>query len=253
MIEPGESFDRNFFATEFELARGLEAGEGVVVAGVAGSGGFSAEAFFALIGEGFEGSGGKFEADASGRIGSCHLEGGVGFTLEGPVGDPDLHILLGNFHLSECASAEFFGEDEATGLNIGDSEVSEVDVADRPSRVGLGGFRLQSVAKEGEFIAVGIAFFVVEVAGEVPPFGFKLGVSSVIAREGPGPGGEGAGPGLGRMEERGGEGKEKNGEKLFHSERRASAGERREARHAGGREARRQATIMPITIPMREG
>ena len=180
------------------------------MAGVAGSGGFSAEAFFALIGEGFEGSGGKFEADASGRIGSCHLEGGVGFTLEGPVGDPDLHIFLGNFHLSECASAEFFGEDEATGLNIGDSEVSEVDVADRPSRVGLGGFRLQSVAKEGEFIAVGIAFFVVEVTGEVPPFGFKLGVSSVIAREGPGPGGEGAGPRLGRMEERGGEGKEKN-------------------------------------------
>ncbi len=193
------------------------------MAGIAGGGGFSAEAFFPLEGEGFEGSGGKFEADASGRIGSCHLEGGVGFTLEGPVGDPDLHIFLGNFHLSECASAEFFGEDEATGLNIGDSEVSEVDVADRPSRVGLGGFRLQSVAKEGEFIAVGIAFFVVEVAGEVPPFGFKLGVSSVIARKGPGPGGEGTGPGLGRMEERGGEGKEKNGEKLFHSERRASA------------------------------
>ncbi len=231
----------------------MEAGEGVVLAGVAGSGGFSAEAFFPLEGEGFEGSGGKFEADASGRIGSCHLEGGVGFTLKGPVGDTDLHILLGNFHLSECASAEFFGEDEATGLNIGDSKVSEVDVADRPSRVGLGGFRLQSVAKEGEFISVGIAFFLVEVTGEVPPFGFKLGVSSVIARKGPGPGGEGAGPRLGRMEERGGEGKEKNGEKLFHSERRASAGERREARQAGGREARRQATIMPITIPMREG
>ena len=60
VIEPRESLDRNLFATEFELARGLEAGEGVVVAGVAGSGGFSAEAFFALIGEGFEGSGGKF-------------------------------------------------------------------------------------------------------------------------------------------------------------------------------------------------
>ena len=39
----------------------------------------------------------------------------------------------------------------------------------------------------------------------------------------------------------------------FHSERRASAGERREARHAGGREARRQATIIPMTIPTREG
>jgi nucleotide-binding universal stress UspA family protein len=34
VIEPGESLDRNSFATEFELARGLEAGEGVVVAGI---------------------------------------------------------------------------------------------------------------------------------------------------------------------------------------------------------------------------
>jgi hypothetical protein len=74
------------------------------------------------------------------------------------------------------------------------------------------------VAKEGEFVAVRIAFFVVEVAGEVPPFGFKLGVGSVVTWKGPGPGREGAGPRLGRMEERGGEGKEKNGEKLFHSE-----------------------------------
>jgi len=147
------------------------------------------------------------------------LERGVGFTLEGPVGDSDLHIFLGNFHLTECASAEFFGEDEATGLNIGDSEVSEVDVANRPSGVGLGGDRLQAVTEEGEFIAVGIAFFVVEVSGEVPPFGFEFGVSSVITREGPGPGGEGSGPRLGRMETRGYEADEKSGQELFHSER----------------------------------
>jgi hypothetical protein len=55
------------------------------------------------------------------------------------------------------------------------------------------------------------------------------------------------------MEERGGEGKEENGEEFFHSERRASAGERREACQAGGREANKQATIIPMTIPTREG
>ena len=42
VIEPGQSLDWDFFTTEFELARGLEAGEGVVVAGVAGGGGFPA-------------------------------------------------------------------------------------------------------------------------------------------------------------------------------------------------------------------
>ena len=42
VIEPREALDRNFLTPEFELARGLEAGEGVVVAGVAGSGGFPA-------------------------------------------------------------------------------------------------------------------------------------------------------------------------------------------------------------------
>ena len=150
------------------------------MAGVARNGGFSAQAFFALEGERFQGGSRKVEFDPCGGIGGGHGESRVRFSLKCPVGDPDLHIFLGNFHLTECASAEFFGEDEATGLNIGDSEVSEVDVADRPSRVGLGGFRLQSMAKEGEFVAVRIAFFVVEVAGEVPPFGFKLGVGSVV-------------------------------------------------------------------------
>ena len=42
VIEPRESLDRDFFAGEFELSRGLEAGEGVVMAGIAGSGGFAA-------------------------------------------------------------------------------------------------------------------------------------------------------------------------------------------------------------------
>jgi len=42
VIEPRQSLDWNLFTTEFELARGLEAGEGVVVAGVSGSRRFSA-------------------------------------------------------------------------------------------------------------------------------------------------------------------------------------------------------------------
>ena len=108
----------------------MESGEGVVVTSVAWSGGFSAEAFLALQGEGFEWGGGEFEADARDRIGGGHLESRVGFTEEGPVGYADLHIFLGNFSLSEGAAAEFFGENEASRLNIGDGEMSEVDVTD---------------------------------------------------------------------------------------------------------------------------
>ena len=112
---------------------------------------------------------------------------------------------------------------------------------------------LEAMTEEGEFVAVRVSVFIVEISGEVPPFGFELRVGSVIAWKRPGPWLHCASPGIGRMETRGCEAEEKNGEELFHSERRASAGERREARHAGGIEANKQATIIPMTIPMREG
>jgi hypothetical protein len=39
------------------------------------------------------------------------------------------------------------------------------------------------MAEEGEFVAVGVSVFIVEVSSEVPPFGFEFGVGSVIAWE----------------------------------------------------------------------
>ena len=78
----------------------------------------------------FEGGGGEFESDARDGIGGGHLESGVGFSLKGPAGESNLHVFLGNFYLSEGASADFFGEDKASRLNIGDGEMSEVDVTD---------------------------------------------------------------------------------------------------------------------------
>ena len=64
----------------------------------------------------FEGGGGEFESDARDGIGGGHLESGVGFSLKGPAGYADLHIFLGNFHLSEGAAAEFFGKKENGGI-----------------------------------------------------------------------------------------------------------------------------------------
>ena len=58
------------------------------------------------------------------------------------------------------------------------------------------GLGLQTVTKEGEFVAVEIAFLVVEIAGEVPPFGFKFGMRAVVTRKGPRPGGGGVDPGI---------------------------------------------------------
>ena len=39
---------------------------------------------------------------------------------------------------------------------------------------------METVTEEGEFVAVGIAFCVVEIAREVPPFGFELGMRAVV-------------------------------------------------------------------------
>jgi len=94
VIEPRESLDRNLFTTKFELARGLEAGEGVVVAGVSRRGGFTAQAFFPLESERFQGGSRKIESDSCGGIGGGHGESRVRFSLEGPVGDPNLHVFL---------------------------------------------------------------------------------------------------------------------------------------------------------------
>lgn len=138
-----------------------------------------------------------------------------------------------NLYLSECASAEFFGKKKAARADIRDGEMGKRDVTNRPSGVRLGGDGLKPMAEEGEFVAVGVPVFIVEVSSEVPPFGFEFWVSSVIAWERPGPWLHCASPKIGRMESKGCEGKEENGEKFFHSERRASAGERREACHAG--------------------
>ena len=62
------------------------------------------------------------------------------------------------------------------------------------------GFGLQAMPEEGEFVAVGIVFFVVKIAGQVPPFGFKFGMSAVVTRKGPRPRGGGVGPGIGGHE-----------------------------------------------------
>jgi len=206
-----------------------------------------------LESERFEGGSGKIESDPRGGVGGTHRESGIGMAFQIPIGDPNLHVFLGNFYLPESASAEFFGKKKTAGADIRDGQMSEVDVAYRPSGVGLGGNGLESVTEEGEFVAIRVSVFIVEVSGEVPPFGFEFWVGSVIPRERPGPWLHCTSPRIGRMESRGCEEKEENREKFFHSERRASAGKRRDARHAGGREARRQAIIMPTTIPNREG
>ena len=206
-----------------------------------------------MEGERFQGGSRKIESDPCRGIGGGHGESRVRLSLKCPVGDPDLHVFLGNFYLSERASAEFFGKKKAARANIRDGEMGKGDVTNRPSGVRLGGDRLKPMAEEGEFVAVGVSVFIVEVSSEVPPFGFEFWVGSVIAWERPGPWLHCTSPRIGRMESRGCEEKEENGEKIFHSERRASAGERREACQAGGREANKQATIIPTTIPTREG
>ncbi len=59
---------------------------------------------------------------------------------------------------------------------------------------------METVTEEGEFVAVGIAFCVVEIAREVPPFGFELGMRAVVTGKGPRPGCGGVCPGIGGYE-----------------------------------------------------
>jgi hypothetical protein len=76
--------------------------------------------------------------------------------------------------------------EELAAVDIGEGEVSQVDLIGTPSGIGgfEGGFReLDSLAKEGEFKAVAVTGWVVKVAGVIPPFGLIIGVVKMIGGE----------------------------------------------------------------------
>ena len=50
-------------------------------------------------------------------------------------------------------------------------------------RTRLAAGRQDTFAEESEFVAVGVAGVVLQVAREIPPFGFKIRVHGVIARK----------------------------------------------------------------------
>ena len=177
-----------------QMAGGLHAGKGRVEAGVTRGCRFSAEPFFAVKDEGFEGGRGKVEPELLVRIKGLQKKPGIGVSSEGPVSKMNIHVFGGACCFLEGPAADLFGKEKLPGTDIGDGEMGEVHIAHGPCGVGLGGLRLEAVTEEGEFVAVGVALVIIEVTGEVPPFGFEFRMGPVIAGKGPGPGGEGALP-----------------------------------------------------------
>ena len=100
----------------------------------------------------------------------------------------------GDLNLSKGATAQFLRKVKFIGAAIGDGQVAEVDIPYGPSGAGLGGHQLQSMPEESDLVPVGVSRGVPKVAGEIPPFGFKLRMGTVVAGELPAPGREGAGP-----------------------------------------------------------
>jgi len=181
------------------MAGGLHPGEGGVIAGVARCGGLSAQSFFPVKDEGFEGGRGKVEPELLVRISGLQKKPGIGVSSEDPVSEMNLHIFGGASCFLEGPAADLFGKEKLPGADIGDREMGEVHIAHGPCGVGLGGHRLEAVTEKGEFVAVGVALVIIEVTGEVPPFGFEFRMGSVVARKRPGPRGEGALPFCGRQ------------------------------------------------------
>ena len=100
----------------------------------------------------------------------------------------------GDLNLPKGATAQFFRKVKPIPLSVGDCEVGEIDIPHGPSGAGLGGHQLQSMPEESDLVPVGVSRGVLKVAGEIPPFGFKLRMGAVVAGELPAPGCEGAGP-----------------------------------------------------------
>ena len=199
MIKPGETVNSDGAIGHLQMAGGLHAGKGRVEAGVTRGCRFSAEPFFAVKDEGFEGGRGKVEPELLVRIKGLQKKPGIGVSSEGPVSKMNIHVFRGASCFLQGPAADLFGKEKLPGTDIGDGEMGEVHIAHGPCGVGLGGHRLEAVTEKGEFVAVGVPLVIIEVTGEVPPFGFEFRMGSVVARKRPGPRGEGALPFCGRQ------------------------------------------------------
>ena len=118
---------------------------------------------------------------------------GVFFHFKTPIAVPDLQDLGTGPGGAQCSPIEPIGEVETLAVQIGDGEVSHVEVTHRPAG-GVGHIPpfFGPYSKEGDLIAVPLAIGRLEMAGIVPPLGLEGGMIEVISRKlkfvaGPGP------------------------------------------------------------------
>ena len=75
---------------------------------------------------------------------------------------------------------------ESARVNVGQSQMGEIDLIGTPNGIGgigCGFGEVEGLAKEGEFETVAMAGGIVKIAGVVPPFGLVIGVVEVIGGE----------------------------------------------------------------------
>ncbi|TKS58753.1 MAG: hypothetical protein EWM73_03420 [Nitrospira sp.] len=128
----------------------------------------------------------------------CELDGQVAIRcLEGlcarsgrwrfgaPSIDPDVEPITRRTGFPQTGPADFLRKVEPTLTEIAHGKMGQVQLRDGPlRRQGLRLIARHATAEEGELIAEGPAVLRRELAGVVPPFGAKLIMRSVIAREG---------------------------------------------------------------------
>src|ERR1017187_4696644 len=178
VVHPGRSRDLD----AVQGAGYIEAREGDVVRCLARDGGLLADAVLSVNHRRRARNEAQREANLFGHRGE-RLSAGGRVPLRLPIAVPDARLGGARAGDSGTRTVEALVVAEALPVDIGQREVSQIQVVDAPDG-GVGGVSLGiALAEEDQFEAVTVPVPGVDIARVIQPFGAEIGVFEVVARK----------------------------------------------------------------------
>ena len=98
----------------------------------------------------------------------------IALELRLPIVDPDFIVIRGRARHPQGAPTGLFMEGKFSSLDIGEGEVGEINGVKGPGGTGLGIGLAHPDPKKSKLVAERLSLLGGQVAGIIPPFGFKL-------------------------------------------------------------------------------
>ena len=184
MVHPTRAGHVERFVPDRECSGCGQSGEGIVVRGLSCGRAFVTDAVGAMHHKRFFRRDCELDGHVAIRCLKCLSVGSGHRRFGAPPIDPDVEMVLCRTSFTQAGSAHFVRIVKPALAEIADGEMGQVQVRDGPlRRQGLRLIARHATAEEGELIAERPAILRGDLAGVVPPFGAKLLMRPVVARE----------------------------------------------------------------------